>query len=261
MITPTSGAPRAVETDAAPPSYGYRSQAVVASGYLFTGGQIGVRHHRGPDADATAVPDRPLEEQLDLCLRHLDAITVAAGGTRDRVVEVSAFVVDDGSLPLVQRVVDRFLGVRPPILGYRDVQDVAFHGRVELDWIACLEPDLEVAEAAEVIRPLGDLGTGAEVVRSGPFLITNGVLGSGADMTAAAQSAVNEIATRLGSAGARLEDLVKLVVYIDEFDDYPAFDRVTRDMFVGDPLPTRSVIVAPEVTGSARVRVDVLAQR
>ena len=250
----------AFETDAAPPSYGHRAQAVTAAGFLFTGGVIGVGH---PDraAEGAGRPAGDLAAQVALCLRHMDAVTTALGGERGRVVEVSAFVAQAGGQSVVAPAVREFLGAEPPLWHYQEVADVAGHGLIETDWIVALDRTVPLSEAVETIRPLGDLATGDQVVPSGPFAITNGVMGHGPTMAAATENAVEAMAARLGSVGATLDAIAKMVVYIDSFDRYPEFNSTTKRLLDLDPLPTRSVLVAPEVTGEAAVRVDLIAER
>lgn len=255
-----SSRPRAAETDTAPPSYGHRSQAIIAGGYLFSGGQIGVPLHQNGRRPEDYVASGTLEEQLDSCLQHLDAVTIAAGSRRDRVVEVAAFVAAPNGRAHVDDALTRFLGELPPIVHYQEVEDVALHGLVELDWVVSLDESLETHAAADVIRPLGSSTTGDAVVTSGPFLFTNRVLGIGDDMTAASENAFEEISARLAPYGAGLKEIVKMVVYIDAFDRYPEFNAVTQRLLTVEPLPTRSVIVAPIVTGPAAVRIDLVAQ-
>jgi enamine deaminase RidA (YjgF/YER057c/UK114 family) len=254
----TLSAPRAAETDTAPPSYGHRSQAIVASGYLFSGGQIGAPVERDlpPGEYVTA---GTFEEQVASCLQHLDAITVAQDSIRDRVVELSAFVAQADRRALFDEVVAGFM-YPPPLIHYQEVTDVALHGLVELDWIVVVDDSIPMAEAIEVIRPLGSTSTGEEVVTSGPFLITNQVFGSGATMTDAARDVFDQIAARLEPFGAGIDSILKMVVYIDDFDRYPEFNAVTQQLLDTEPLPTRSVIVAPAITGSAAVRIDLVAQ-
>ena len=255
----TSKSARAAETDTAPPSYGHRSQAIVADGFLFTGGQIGVPLHRPGNRDLYHA-EGTLAEQVSLCLQHMEAITSAVGGRRDQVVEVAAFVARPDGRATVDEALAHFFGDVRPVLHFQEVADVALHGLLEMDWIAYLDDALTPAEAADVVAPLGSLETGDEVVRTGPFLMINGVLGHGDDMTAASEDVFNQIASRLEPFEVGLEQVIKMTVYVDEFDRYPEFNVVTQRLFVNSPLPTRSVIVAPAITGRAGVRIDVVVQ-
>ena len=255
----TTTAPRAAETDTAPASYGHRSQAIVASDYLFTGGQIGAPLRQGnghPDHAA----EGSFEEQVAICLEHLDAITTAQGSSRLRVVELAAFVAEPDARHRLERVVNGFFGTAPPLLHYQEVSDVALHGLVELDWIVSLDDTIPIAEAAAVISALGSNTTDDAVVVSGPFLITNGVLGRGDTMTAAAKDAFAQVSQRLSTHGASLESVLKMTVYIDQFDRYPEFNAVTQRLLNARPLPTRSVVVSSAITGDAALRIDLVAQ-
>jgi enamine deaminase RidA (YjgF/YER057c/UK114 family) len=240
------------ETDAAPPSTGFRSQALAVAGYLFTGGQIGAPLEGGN----VRAPAATLEAQVALCLGHLSNLTRAANGRLDRVCEVSAFVVPAGTLPAVRSQVEAYLGYAVPLFNGTYVQDVAMHGLIELDWIVALDDSRSLAEAAEVLRPFGH---GEALKTSGPFIVLNGLTGSGADMREQSESLLEHAARALEQRGRTLKDLLKLTVYLREFDLYPAFNEVTKARFADFIPPTRSVVVAPEVTGDALIRTDALA--
>ena len=250
---------KAFETNVAPPSYGHRAQAVTAGGFLFTGGVIGVPFDEAAPGGERQLPD-DLATQVGLCLRHMDAVTDAIGGEGGRVVEVSAFVAGPDGRQQVEASLREFLGQAPPLLHYQAVEDVAMHGLIEADWIVVMDPAISLPEAVDMIRPLGDLGTGEQVVTTGRFAITNGVFGHGPTMTEATENAIGTIAARLSTVGLGLDSIAKMVVYIDAFDRYPEFNDVTKQLLDLKPLPTRSVLVAPQVTGAAAVRIDLIAE-
>ena len=242
-----------IETSQAPPSTGFRSQALIAGGCLFTGGMIGAPLAEDGGVRALAPT---LAEQIDLCLAHMEQVTLAGGGTRDQVVEVSAFYVPEGGETVVRERVERFLGRVPPLLNARRVVDVAMHGLLEMDWIANLDAARSPSEAADILRPLGH---GAAVQRSGPFVILNGVTGPGATLSEQSYAALAEAERQLRAVGSALDRLVKLTVYIAAFDIYPQFNDATRQVFAAFTPPTRSVLVAPHITGDALLRMDIVA--
>lgn len=243
------------ETEDAPPSTGFRSQALATCGYLFTGGQIGAPYQPGEPVRELA-PD--FEGQVDAALTHLTAVTHAAGANLHDVVELSAFTTVAGGEEVVRRQARNLLGFDVPLYNPVTVMDCAMHGDVELDWVVRLEGGPDPVEAVETLRPFMH-GHDDGVVRSGPFLIRNGATGRGADMTEQSESLLDDLAAELAPFGAGLADLAKLTVYIQAFDVYPAFDQVTRRRFVDFVPPTRSVIVAPDVTGPSLLRIDALA--
>ncbi|MGL4649043.1 MAG: hypothetical protein ACRC1H_06530, partial [Caldilineaceae bacterium] len=101
---------RRIETDNAPPSTGFRSQALAAAGLLFTGGMGGAP--RAADGVVRA-PAATLEEQVALCLGYLEQVTLAGGGDRTRVVELSAFPVSHAYVSAVEAQASAWLGYRP----------------------------------------------------------------------------------------------------------------------------------------------------
>src|SRR5579883_2990249 len=133
-----------IETPLAPPSTGFRSQGLVAAGFLFTAGQIGAPLLASGQIGA---PPASLEEQVNLCLRHLTQVTLAGGTSIDHVVEVSAFVVPAGQEAAVRHQVEDRLGYSPPLFRVRQVTDVALHAGLELDWIALHDSTLSPPQA------------------------------------------------------------------------------------------------------------------
>jgi enamine deaminase RidA (YjgF/YER057c/UK114 family) len=200
-----------------------------------------------------------LEQQLDLCLDHLAAVTATAGGSSDRVVELAAFVTDADGRATVDKVVSSRLGRLPPLLRFEPVEDVALHGLVELDWVVSLDDEIPLERAAEIIEPFGDLVSGEDLMQRGPFAFLNGVYGAGNDMTAASEDAFRQLSDRLATIGSGLDQIIKMAVYVDSFERYPEFNAVTQRLFTSVPLPTRSVVVAPAQAVGA-IRIDAVAQ-
>ncbi len=242
-----------IETPNAPPSMGFRSQGMVAAGFLFTGGQVGAPM---PQEGVQRGPAATLEEQVALCLQHLEQVTLAAGASKAQVIEVSAFVVPAGKEQQVLRQVEDFLGFTPPLFNSKTVSDVAMHGLLELDWIALMDEHLSRQEGVEILRPFGH---GEGLVRSGPFVMLNGLTAPGASLGEQTINLLAEADRRLQQAGTALRHTVKLTVYIADFDAYPQFNDATKQAFASFTPPTRSVLVAPEVTGAALLRMDLLA--
>jgi 2-iminobutanoate/2-iminopropanoate deaminase len=79
---------RAIHTDDAPAAIGPYSQAVVAGGFVFTAGQIGL------DPATGAMVDGGVEAQAHRALTNLRAVLEAAGSGLNRVVKTTVFVTD-----------------------------------------------------------------------------------------------------------------------------------------------------------------------
>ncbi len=242
------------ETANAPASTGFRSQGLLAGGVFFTAGQIGSAMLQ---PGTLREPSAEMGEAVRITLGHLDQVTQAAGLDRRAVFEVSAFPKVTGGKDTIEREIVTFLGSAPTLFNYHEVFDVALHALIEMDWMAA-GAGVAPPQAAEWIRPLGH-GPAGSAIHSGPFVIWNGLRGHGDDLGAASHALLADLKARLEAGGGTLDDLVKLTVYLNAFDPYPQFNTATRAYFEDIIPPTRSVIVAPEVTGDAQLVIDVVA--
>lgn len=246
-----------IETEFAPPSTGFRSQGLVAGGVFFAAGQIGAAM---PQPGVLRNPSTDMNESVRITLGHLEQVTRAAGLGRQQVVEVSAFPKVMGQRHTIQQEIVDFLGHQPPLFNYHEVADVAMHALIEMDWMACADPDLSHHQAAEWLRPLGSDRSG-EAIESGPFVMWNGLHGHGSDLAEASHSLLADLKARLAARGGGFADLIKLTIYLYAFEPYPLFNEATKQHFAGLIPPTRSVLVAPGFTGEARIVIDALALR
>lgn len=245
-----------IRTDNTPPSNGYRSKGIVAGGYLFTAGWIGVP--MGSD-HATVAPADTFAEQTNLILSYLDAVTQAAGLTKADVLEVSAFVAEPDSEDEVRSLVDSYLGFTPPMFNYHRVQGVARDAMLELDWIAQADASRDRQEATEILRPMGH---GEGLVHSGPFVMINGLTAPGETLGDQTYAVMAEADRQLRDAGSALDELCKLnVFYVTPTypGDYPQFNEATKDLFRDFEPPTRSVVRSPDKTGERKLCIDFLA--
>jgi 2-iminobutanoate/2-iminopropanoate deaminase len=78
---------RAVTSPRAPAALGPYSQAIVAGGFVFCSGTVGV------DPATGAVPDG-IEAQTEQSLRNLAAVLEAAGASMDDLVKTTIFYAD-----------------------------------------------------------------------------------------------------------------------------------------------------------------------
>lgn len=243
-----------IESDKTPPSTGYRSKGLTAGGFLFTAGWVGV--HLLPDGTAGELAPT-LDEQIDLICHYLEQVTLAAGTTKDRVVEVSAFIVPHEREDEIRARVIQYLGFEPALFNVKRIEGVAREGMLELDWIALL-PDApySVAEAAAILHPFAE---GDGMVRSGPFVMLNGVTVSGPSLREATFEIMEQADQQLRAAGSSLRDVVKMNVLHHDNETYPEFNQATRDVFATFEPPTRSVVRAPTALRDKLLRIDYLA--
>ncbi len=94
-------------TDSAPAALGPYSQAIVAGGFVFCSGTVGIDPHTGQ------VPEG-IEAQTELALRNISAILEAAGASLADVVKTTIFYADVGDFPALNKVYARFMPDPPP---------------------------------------------------------------------------------------------------------------------------------------------------
>lgn len=121
---------RVIRTSEAPLPLGPYSQAVVANGFVFVSGQLPVRPESGVFLQG------PVEEQIELVLRNIDAILRAAGSDLSRAVKVTVFLRDISDFASVNAVYRKFFGEPPPARTCVAITDLPDGVRVETDVVA-----------------------------------------------------------------------------------------------------------------------------
>ena len=98
---------QAVSTDNAPPAIGPYSQAIVANGFVFCSGTVGID-------PATGVPAEGIEGQTEQALRNLDAILTAAGASLATLVKTTIFYANVDDFASINAIYARYMPDPPP---------------------------------------------------------------------------------------------------------------------------------------------------
>jgi 2-iminobutanoate/2-iminopropanoate deaminase len=124
---------KAISTDTAPPALGPYSQAIVANGFVFCSGTVGVD-------PATGSPGDGIEAQTGLALRNLDAILTAAGASLSTLVKTTIFYTNVADFTAINTIYAQFMPDPPPARSAP--ANVALpHGLlISIDAIAMLPP-------------------------------------------------------------------------------------------------------------------------
>lgn len=124
--------PTVVSTAAAPAAIGPYSQAIRAGDFLFISGQIPLDPVSGElvGADVTA--------QTTQVLDNLGAILAAAGGSFERVVKTTIYLVDLGDFARVNAVYGERFSARPPARATVQVAALPRGALVEIDAVVWL---------------------------------------------------------------------------------------------------------------------------
>ena len=122
-----------VRTEAAPAPFqgAPYSQAVVAGGFVFVSGQLGLK----PGDSAVG---GGIEEQTEQIFANLRAILEAAGSGLERIVKTTVFLQDLADFQAMNAVYAKHVGDRPPARATVGVAQLPSGALVEIEAIALL---------------------------------------------------------------------------------------------------------------------------
>jgi 2-iminobutanoate/2-iminopropanoate deaminase len=98
---------KAIATDGAPAALGPYSQAIVAGGFVFVSGTVGINPETGVVAEG-------IEGQTEQALRNIAAILEAAGASLADLVKTTIFYTDGDDFAKLNEVYARFMPTPPP---------------------------------------------------------------------------------------------------------------------------------------------------
>jgi 2-iminobutanoate/2-iminopropanoate deaminase len=121
-----------VATGKAPKAVGPYSQGVVAGGFVFTAGMLGLSPQTGElvGADAAA--------QARQALSNIKNILEAAGSSLERVVKITLYLTDISSFSEVNEAYAEFFSQDPPARSTVEIGPLPKGGLVEIDAVALL---------------------------------------------------------------------------------------------------------------------------
>jgi 2-iminobutanoate/2-iminopropanoate deaminase len=107
------------------------------------------------------------------------------------------------------------------------------------------------------------VGPYSHAIRSADLLFCSGMVGvdpSSGELVKAgapeqARRALENLAAVCAAAGARLEDAVRMTVYLEDINDFARVNEAYADFFPGDP-PARVAIQAAALPLGAAVEID-----
>jgi 2-iminobutanoate/2-iminopropanoate deaminase len=121
---------KTVVTDQAPKAIGPYSQGIVASGFLFTAGQIAI------DPATGQVITGDVRAQTERVLQNLSSVLAAAGASWRHVVKTTVFLHDMNDFPAVNEIYATVLGDARPARSTVQVSGLPRGVLVEIDAIA-----------------------------------------------------------------------------------------------------------------------------
>jgi len=120
---------RSISTTNAPHPVGPYSQAIIAGGFAFTAGQIGLDPATGKVVDG-------LEAQVNQALDNTREVLAAAGLDVSDIVKVTLYLTDVSKFAAVNAIYERFLGSHRPARSTVGVASLPAGALFEVDAIA-----------------------------------------------------------------------------------------------------------------------------
>ncbi len=108
---------KAVNTDKAPNAAGPYSQAIVANGFVFCSGQVGIN----PE---TKTIGETIEEQAHQVIKNLKAVIEAAGSTLDQVVKTNIYLTNVSDFAKVNEIYSEYFKDHKPARATVGVADL-----------------------------------------------------------------------------------------------------------------------------------------
>ena len=106
------------------------SQAIVANGFVFVAGQVGLQ------PDHTELVGGGIVEQTEQAFDNLAAILEEAGSGLERIVKTTVFLDDFDDFAAMNEVYARRIGDRPPARSTVEVAALPSGAKVEIEAIA-----------------------------------------------------------------------------------------------------------------------------
>jgi 2-iminobutanoate/2-iminopropanoate deaminase len=121
---------KAVHTEAAPGAIGPYSQALVAGDLVFVSGQIPL------DPATGALVSGDFTTEVERVLANIDAVLLAAGCDRTRVVKATAYLTDLSLFTAFNDIYGKFFGSHRPARAVVQAAALPRGARVEVEVVA-----------------------------------------------------------------------------------------------------------------------------
>jgi 2-iminobutanoate/2-iminopropanoate deaminase len=119
-----------VRTTEAPGAIGPYSQAIVAAGWIWAAGQVGI------DPTSGDLVPGGVEPEAHRALDNLRAVLEAAGSGLERVVRATIYLADMGDFGVVNRIYGEYFSEPYPARVCVEVSRLPKDARIEIDAVA-----------------------------------------------------------------------------------------------------------------------------
>jgi len=121
-----------IQTENAPSAVGPYSQAVVANGFVYTAGQLGLL------PETMKMVEGGVQEQAQQALINLQQVLTAAGSSLDQVVKTTVFLANMDDFAAMNAIYATFFTQNPPARSAVEVARLPLGALVEIEAVALL---------------------------------------------------------------------------------------------------------------------------
>lgn len=123
---------KTIQTENAPKAVGPYSQAIVANGFVFCAGQLGLNPQNGELANG-------VENQTHQAMKNLAAVLKEAGSSLENAVKTTIFIKDMNDYAKVNEVYGTYFADHKPVRSTVEVARIPKDALVEIDIIAVVK--------------------------------------------------------------------------------------------------------------------------
>jgi len=123
---------RAVETGDAPKAIGPYSQAIIANGFVFAAGQVGV------DPKTGVLVEGGIVEQTEQTLKNIAAVLKASGSSLDDAVKATVFLADMNDFAKMNEIYAKHFKTPFPARSTVQVARLPRDAKIEIEIIALI---------------------------------------------------------------------------------------------------------------------------
>ena len=251
----------AVKSDAPQPLANY-TEAYRAGGLVFAAGQLPSDFKTGIPAEARTDPAFPfygsnIKKRTRFVLDNLAKTFAAAGSSLDHVVKAQVFLEDLNEFNAFDEVWKEYFNTPPARTTVGTTGLLVKDSMIEIDLIGYVPGELEcTAIASDAPQPLA---TYTEAYRVGDLIFAAGQLPSdfktgipaeartdpafpfyGSDIKKRTRFVLDNLAKTFAAAGSSLDHVVKAQVFLEDLNEFNAFDEVWKECF--NTLPARTTV-------------------
>jgi reactive intermediate/imine deaminase len=268
------------------------TEAFTVGGLVFAAGQLASDFKTGVPAEAKKDPNFPfygsdIKKRTHFVMKNLVRTFEAAGSSLEHVAKAQVFLEDMADHDGFQEVWREYFKVPPPttVVGTSGINSKGLlvkDAQIEIDLIGYI-PGKVKARAVKSSNPKGAANY-TEAVVAGGLVFAEGTLPTdytsgippeakkdpnfpfyGSDIKLRTRYVLNKLARTFEAAGSSLDHVIKAQVFLDDLNNFAAFDEVWKEFFKTPParttvetsaLPVKDAMVLVDLIGYVPGEVD-----